>query len=77
MELFSLFTYYWCFLLLLNEAKIILFFREIKYPSNNTFYTAILTIKQVSAEDFKHKFMCKGSGFYSANNTTVTLKQRG
>ncbi|XP_015234379.1 PREDICTED: interleukin-1 receptor-like 1 [Cyprinodon variegatus] len=49
---------------------------EIKYPSNNTFYTAILTIKQVSAEDFKHKFMCKGSGFYSANNTTVTLKQR-
>lgn len=49
---------------------------EIEQLSKNTFSTAILTIRKVSAEDFHHEFMCHGSGFYTTKTTTLTLKQR-
>uniref|UniRef100_A0A3B3WXD8 TIR domain-containing protein n=1 Tax=Poecilia mexicana TaxID=48701 RepID=A0A3B3WXD8_9TELE len=53
-----------------NETNIVV-------PSKRTFSTAILTIQRVSAKDFQKEFMCRGSGFYSGNSVTLTLKQRG
>ncbi|XP_016519780.1 interleukin-1 receptor accessory protein-like [Poecilia formosa] len=47
---------------------------DIKVPSKETFFTAILTIAEVSAEDFQKKFQCKGSGFYTTNSATLSLK---
>ncbi|XP_047226019.1 interleukin-1 receptor-like 1 isoform X2 [Girardinichthys multiradiatus] len=49
---------------------------EIEDLSKNTFSTATLTIERVSAKDFQHDFKCYGSGFYTTNTTTLTLKQR-
>ncbi|PWA24087.1 hypothetical protein CCH79_00018771, partial [Gambusia affinis] len=49
---------------------------QIEDPSKRTFSTATLTIQRVSAKDFQHEFKCQGSGFYTVNSATLTLKQR-
>ncbi|XP_043987744.1 interleukin-1 receptor type 1 [Gambusia affinis] len=49
---------------------------QIEDPSKRTFSTATLTIQRVSVKDFQHEFKCQGSGFYTVNSATLTLKQR-
>ncbi|XP_053295658.1 interleukin-1 receptor-like 1 isoform X1 [Pleuronectes platessa] len=45
-------------------------------PSKTTITTAILTIKKVSAKDFRAEFKCRGIGSYTAKSATLTLKRR-
>ncbi|XP_062259279.1 interleukin-1 receptor-like 1 isoform X2 [Platichthys flesus] len=45
-------------------------------PSKTTITTAILTIKKVSAKDFRAEFNCSGIGSYTAKSATLTLKRR-
>ncbi|XP_060945248.1 interleukin-1 receptor-like 1 [Limanda limanda] len=45
-------------------------------PSKTTITTAILTIKKVSAKDFRAEFTCTGLGYYEGNSTTLTLKRK-
>ncbi|KAM4558579.1 interleukin-1 receptor-like 1 isoform 2-T2 [Odontesthes bonariensis] len=42
----------------------------------DTVSTAILTIENLSAEDFEHEFVCKGKNFYYSKNFTLVLKRK-
>ncbi|XP_034002752.1 interleukin-1 receptor type 1-like isoform X1 [Trematomus bernacchii] len=47
-----------------------------KEPSNNTIFTAVLTIKKVSAKDFAATFKCLGIGSIETVHANLTLKRR-
>ncbi|XP_072252954.1 interleukin-1 receptor-like 1 [Leuresthes tenuis] len=48
----------------------------IEGSSKDTVSTAILTIENLSAEDFEHEFVCKGKNFYHLKNVTLILKRK-
>ncbi|KAK1903490.1 Interleukin-1 receptor type 1 [Dissostichus eleginoides] len=47
-----------------------------KEPSNDTIFTAVLTIEKVSAKDFAAEFKCLGIGSIETVHANLTLKRR-